>query len=109
MAGDSLQCSLHLLNVQPWLSKEAAEDEFASRGWAATAQARALIDGRRHTWQLHLAMGDAAEHIVALAENLGCHGVVIGSSGMGVTKSLLLGSVAYKVIHMCTKPLLLVR
>ena len=32
---------LHLVHVQPWLSKEAAESELAQRGLEATARARA--------------------------------------------------------------------
>ncbi|MDP2134268.1 MAG: universal stress protein, partial [Sulfuritalea sp.] len=37
-------CALHLVQVQPWLSKEAAEAELAHRAWLATARARALLD-----------------------------------------------------------------
>lgn len=109
MASAMKECSLHLINVQPWLSKEAAEVELARRGWEATAQARALLDDSGHSWHLHIVMGDAEERIVALAERLGCLGIVIGRRGLGVTQSLLFGSVASKVIHLSSLPLLVVR
>ena len=101
-------CALHLVNVQPWLSKEAAEDELLRRGWVASADARAMLDGAGQPWQLHVAMGEAAENIVALAERLECQGIVIGHYGFGVAKALLLGSVAQKVAHLSTLPVMVV-
>ena len=37
---------LDLVNVQPWLSREAAETGLAQRGWAACAHACAMLDAR---------------------------------------------------------------
>ncbi|MDP2811687.1 MAG: universal stress protein [Rhodocyclaceae bacterium] len=102
-------CTLHLVNVQHWLSKEAAESELKNRGWTATEQARSLLDTAGKPWRLHVAMGDAAERIVALATRLGCRGIVIGSRGLGAAENLLVGSVAYKVIHLSPVSVLVVR
>lgn len=101
--------ALHLVNVQPWLSKEAAETELAPRAWAASEKARVLLDAKGLPWRLHVAMGDTAEHIVALAKRLGCRGIVIGSRGLGAAENLLVGSVAYKVIHLSPLSVLVVR
>lgn len=108
MASAMTQYSVHLVNVQPWLGKEAAESELARRGWAATARARALLDAAGHPWRLHIALGDAAERIIALAGRLDCSGIVIGSRGLGLTESLLFGSVAYKIMHTSQRPVLVV-
>jgi nucleotide-binding universal stress UspA family protein len=108
LAEQMRECTLHLANVQPWISKEAAEAELAQRGWTATAGARALLDAAGQPWQLHVAMGECAEQLVALARRLGCRGIVIGCRGLGATKSLLLGSVAQKVIHLSPIPVLVV-
>jgi nucleotide-binding universal stress UspA family protein len=101
--------TVHLVNVQPWLGKEAAESELLSRGWEATATARSLLDASDAVWRLHVIMGDAAERIVELSSKLGCGGIVIGSHGLGATHALLLGSVAYKVIHLSKISVLVVR
>lgn len=109
MAAALKTCRLHLLNVQPWCSKEAAETEPARHGWEATAAARELLDTAGHPWRLHIAIGDPAERAVELANRLHCTGLVIGCRGQGVTHSLLFGSVAYKIMHMSQLPVLLVR
>lgn len=101
--------AMHLVNVQPWLGKEAAESELLYRGWEATATARSLLDASDAVWRLHVVMGDAAECIVELSNKLGCGGIVIGSHGLGAKQALLLGSVAYKVIHLSRISVLVVR
>lgn len=109
LAGKVSDCTLHLINVQPWLGKEAAESELAARGWSATEQARSLLDTHGMPWRLHIAMGDAAGRIVALASELGMRGIVVGSRGLGAAENLLVGSVAYKVIHLSPVSVLVVR
>jgi FtsH-binding integral membrane protein len=66
-AGAMTACALHLVSVQPWLSLEAAEAELARRAWQTTARARTLLDARGQPWRLHVAMGETAEQILALA------------------------------------------
>jgi nucleotide-binding universal stress UspA family protein len=54
-------------------------------------------------------MGEAAEEIVALAQEFGSRGVAIGSHGLTAKQSIFLGSVAYKVVHLSKVPVLIVR
>jgi nucleotide-binding universal stress UspA family protein len=98
-----------LVYVEPWLNKEAAEAELPRRGWAATAQARQLLDPASVRWRLHVVMGEAAPEIAGMAEALGSRGIAIGSRGLGAAESMLLGSVAYKVVHLAKLPVLIVR
>ncbi|MHB1201216.1 MAG: universal stress protein [Polaromonas sp.] len=98
-----------LVHVQPWLNKEAAETELPRRGWAATAQARHLLDAAAVRWCLHATMGEEEPEIAGLADALGSRGIAIGSRGLTATESLLLGSVAYKVVHLVKLPVLIVR
>lgn len=102
-------CVLHVVNVQHWMSKEAAESGFLYEGQRATDVAKAMLEQAGLPWNLHILMGDPAGCIVALADTLGCHGVVIGSRGIGPAGNLLMGSVAYKVIHLSRIAVLVVR
>lgn len=101
-------CALHLVHVQPWLSKEAAEAELAHRALGATARARALLDAQGIPWRLHVALGDPAERILERGVQLRAAGIVIGSRGLNVVESLLFGSVAYKVMHLSPLPVMVV-
>ena len=104
-----------VVHVQAWLVKEAAETELAGRSWAATAQARELLDAASVGWRVHVLMGDAASQIVGLAQtpgfagSAGFNGIVIGSRGQGMAESLILGSVADKVAHQAKLPVMIVR
>lgn len=100
---------LDLVNVQPWLSKEAAESELVRRGWAATAPARQLLQASATPWRLHVLMGEDATSIVNLAESLDSLGICIGSHGWTAAEAVLLGSVACKVLRLAKVPVLIVR
>ncbi len=103
-----IACALHLVHVQHWMAKEAAEAELAHRALAATASARAHLDAASLPWRLHVTMGEAAERIVETAERIDCAGIVIGSHGLGTAKALLLGSVSQQVLRLSQRPLLVV-
>jgi len=109
LIASEVRAEVDLVHVHPWLVKEAAEAELARRGWHAAAAARALMDEAGIAWRLHVRMGEAAEEIVALAQELGSRGIAIGSHGLTATESLFLGSVAYKVVHLGKVPVLIVR
>lgn len=107
-AGGIYDCALHLVHVQPWLAKEAAEAELARHALGATERVRDMLDGAGRPWRLHVALGDPAERIIALALRLRASGIVIGSRGLNAVESLLFGSVAYKVMHLSHVPVLVV-
>ena len=103
------RAGMDLVNVQPWLGKEAAETQLPQRGWAATARACALLDAAGVPWRVHVVMGEAAPQIVRVAKAQGSRGIIIGAHGHTVAQSLLLGSVAYKVVHTATVSVLVAR
>ena len=109
LANESGVREIDLVNVQPWLSKEAAEVELARRGYAAAQDACALLDAHGLRWRLHVLMGEPAARIVELAGTLGSRGIVIGARGLSATQALLLGSVAQEVIHTAGEAVLVVR
>ena len=71
-----------------------AEAEFGAAGIAYTH---------------HLFVGDPAELITRFAQEHGYDEIVIGSRGLGNITSMLVGSVASKIIHMATVPVVLVK
>ncbi|MDP2367740.1 universal stress protein [Rhodoferax sp.] len=100
---------VELVHVQPWLNKEAAQAELARRAWVATDAARQLLGEASLNWRLHVLMGEAAPEIAGLSDTLHSHGIAIGSHGLNAAQSLLLGSVANKVVHLAKRPVLIVR
>ncbi|QLQ24065.1 MAG: universal stress protein [Dechloromonas sp.] len=107
-AAEMNACALHLVHVQPWLSKEAAEAELGHRALEATAQARALLDTKGLPWRLHVAMGDPAERILEQAVRLHAIGIVMGNRSLNTVESMLLVSVAHKVMHLARLPVMVV-
>jgi nucleotide-binding universal stress UspA family protein len=55
------------------------------------------------------AAGEVAQAIVESAERNACDVIVMGTRGMGSIGSLMVGSVATKVVHLATTPVMLVK
>jgi len=109
---------VHLLNVQPAiLAGDISLDgsiEVASRmreqaGRDAINGAREVLEASAVACKEHLLTGDPAETIARLAKEEGVDGIVMGTRGLGSIKSLVLGSVATKVIHLVDVPVTLVK
>ena len=98
-----------LVHVESWLNKEAAETELVRHGWAVMTTARQLLDASHIHWRLYALMGDGAPQIASLAYQLGSRGIAIGSRGLTAAESVLLGSVASKVVHLARTAVLIVR
>lgn len=57
----------------------------------------------------HAALGNVAEQVNAAIKQLGCDTVIMGTRGLGSFSGLLLGSVANRVIHEVTVPVILIK
>lgn len=82
---------------------------YQDEGEAALRGAIRRLDaaGVRHVD--HILVGPIAESIVRLAKARKCDFIFIGTHGRTAAGNLLLGSVANKVLHLATVPVLLVR
>ncbi len=110
---------VHLLNVQhePLLYGEYVTSNFIEQlqqsllaeadevlAWPADQLQEAGIAHKTHT-----VLGNVAEQISDAAKQLQCDTVVMGTRGLGSFTGMLLGSVATRVIHEVSVPVLLVK
>jgi len=60
-------------------------------------------------YEKEILIGNIAEVIARRADELGCDGIVMGTRGMTAIGSLVMGSVAMKVVHAANVPVTLVK
>lgn len=110
---------IHLLNVQrpiPYggrVSAVVGHERIAQyhhdEGMAALKVAMKKLDAAKVKYHYHIGVGDEAETIVKYAREKGCDQIIMGTRGMGSVSTLLVGSVATKVLHLTEVPVLLVK
>lgn len=109
---------LHVLNVQYPIAygeisvyvSRADVNRFARQaGKRLLRSAQALLERAHVPCASHVAIGPVAETIARFAKNKGCDAIIMGTRGMGSVASLMLGSVATKVIHLTKLPVTLVK
>jgi len=95
--------------VQAHIGKETLQAYYLEESQALLIEAQKKLDaaGRFHTTHIHV--GQPAEVIVKMASELGCDLIVMGTHGRSGIAGLVMGSVANRVLHLATSPVLLVR
>jgi len=109
LAANGLSIDLIVLQVQPFMSLEAQQMHLEPYAQAAMRSARALLDAAGIAHEVRILMGPAASRIVECAGTDGFQLVVLGTHGLGWVNTILVGSVAKKVLDESTAPVLLVR
>jgi nucleotide-binding universal stress UspA family protein len=109
---------VHLVNVQegadaPELRRFMKESEIkrAQLGHGADQlqPAKRLLDRSGTEYEEHVLIGDPAEKIAQFAKRGSFDTIVMGTNGRGTLGSLLMGSVATKVVQHATVPVTLVK
>jgi nucleotide-binding universal stress UspA family protein len=110
---------LHLINVQPpmpygssvtsVIGKDAVNKYHRDEAMRILTPAMKKLEAAGVAYVHHICVGDPGELIAEFAKEKGCDQIIMGTRGMGTTASLLLGSVATKVIHLSEVPVLLVK
>ncbi|AHY43553.1 universal stress protein [Stutzerimonas decontaminans] len=72
-------------------------------------EAAAVLQGAGLSCETHALMGNVAEQVADAVKRLDCDTVVMGTRGLGSFTGLVLGSVANRVIHEVSVPVLLVK
>ncbi len=70
--------------------------------------AKALLAQYQISFQERMVVGAPAEMIAAVAQQINAHKIYIGTRGRGAARSLLLGSVAAKLVTLSSLPITLV-
>ncbi|MFO1316452.1 MAG: universal stress protein [Burkholderiales bacterium] len=105
-----------LINVHPhlpyaravaWAGKEAAQRYYDEESGEALAPASALLDDHGVVYERVQRIGDAAHEIVRFANEWGADVIAMGRHGHSAVATLLMGSVAQKVIAASPVPVLL--
>lgn len=113
------EVEINLLNVQPsipyrkWVSDIVGRSEIAryqqEEGLTALKRARKVLDDAKVRYQYSISVGEPAEVITRYAREKGCDQIIMGSRGMGSVSSVVLGSVATRVLQFSPVPVLLMK
>jgi nucleotide-binding universal stress UspA family protein len=117
LSAEGLSVTVHLVNAQPSLSADIARfvshDSIAEfhqeQGQEALKRAQALLESSGLSFDSEVRIGTSATEIVKCADEQGCQGIVMGSSGLGGVMGALMGSTAHRVLHLAKLPVTLVR
>ena len=105
----NVQWKLASGNVKLFINKDTINDYYREQGMAALAEARAKLDAAGLAYSYHISVGTPAEAVVQYAQEQKVDQIVISAHGQNTLSDLLLGSVASKVAHLATMPVLLVK
>lgn len=90
------------------VSHDMVEKYYSEEGGKALAPARKLLDAAGVRYVPHILVGEVAPSLVSHAQKTGCKMLYMGTRGMSAVSNLMVGSVATKVLHLCTVPVVLV-
>ncbi|RZI42690.1 universal stress protein [Herbaspirillum sp. HC18] len=117
LVGDTPSIQLLLLNVQEpldtraraYMSQQEIKAIHATESQRALQAAMQILDEAGVPYHAEWRAGDIASTIAAYAEEADCESIVMGTRGLGAVSSLMMGSVAYKVVHQVRMPVTLVK
>ena len=95
--------------VRSFVNQEMIDSRHREEGESALRAASEVLHAAGVKFNPHIVPGHPAETIVELAEKHDCTRIVMGTRGHGPVTSLVLGSVAYKVLHLSPIPVTLVK
>lgn len=110
---------IHMINVQAepklygnYVSASLMEQLRAGaleRSREVLAEGTSSLEATGVRCEPHAAVGDVAEEIVRAVKEYACDTVIMGTRGMSNLGNLLMGSVATRVLHEVSVPVLLVK
>jgi nucleotide-binding universal stress UspA family protein len=110
--------SIHLLNVQRPIAPGEATHSYTAdmitgareaAGMRVLRPVQDLFEAEGIPYTARIVLGEPAEAIVRHAAELGCTSIVMGTRGMSAIGTLLLASVATRVVNLTDIPLTLIK
>lgn len=111
--------SVHVLTVRPplrvygevaiYVGTKRSQDLADEHDKRLLAVAEKRLSRMRVKYSTEAREGDAATVIARRAKALRCDSIVMGTRGLGRIASLIMGSVAIKVVHLTSLPVTLVK
>ncbi len=109
---------IHLLHVHPpvpigrvqsHIGKDTLHEYYREESQLQLTPVQARLDaaGRFHTTHIHV--GQPAEIIAKMANDLHCDLIILGTHGRGALAGMVMGSVVTRVLHLATCPVMLVK
>jgi nucleotide-binding universal stress UspA family protein len=119
LADAELDAEIYLLTVEPepvyfgeiavFVRKEDAVAQALAAAHRVQDAAAPAIAASKVPVHRHLRLGEPAPTIAAVAEELHCDWIIMGTRGLGQLTGLLMGSVTTQVLHLTDRPVTLVR
>lgn len=118
LSQSEIKMEVYLLNVQEQpaielspalLTPEMRQNYHLQEGEKICRSAQTLLSNAHIAYQLLVEIGNVAEIIALLAKEKGCDAIIMGTRGISRLANLLMGSVAYKVVHLSEVPVVLIK
>ena len=109
---------IHLLHVHPpipigrvqaHIGKETLHEYYREDSQEHLTAAQARLDAAERFHTTHIHVGKPAEVISKMAGDLQCDLIIMGAHGRGALANMVMGSVASRVLHLASCPVLLVK
>ena len=90
------------------VSKQMLERYYAEESAAMLAPSKKILDAAKVKYTIHTAVGSIAETIIDQAKQYDSDMICMGTRGMTALASMVVGSVATRVLHLADIPVLLI-
>ncbi len=117
LAGKAGPFELHLLTVAPEISedsvdvlgREEVDRGLMQEGKSALVHAHRLLDEAGLAYSSHIEVGRPSQVIATFAHENACDQIVMGTHGKGTARSVVVGSVAMRVVALADVPVTVVK
>ncbi|MEN9482092.1 MAG: hypothetical protein RLZZ298_3487 [Pseudomonadota bacterium] len=104
-----VQSPIPIGRVQAHIGKDTLHDYYREESQTLLTPVQTRLDAAERFHTTHIHVGQPAEVIGKMADELQCDLIIMGAHGRGVLASMVMGSVATRVLHLAKCPVLLVK